>query len=343
MMGTPESPVSLCCDFVGELGSDGSDEEIIQQIQSVASLESQPILERLGLTSGEEMTEEEVELLRLRLQADESDEVLRRMEACLEALGGSMESVVAAAEMLGAAHQEARVCRAVGLMALHVDHLKRRHTLESSELQESRRLVHRTRVRLFSDSVEDGEGRFFVKQSSQQGRRRVSITLIPTQSQLGDLEAKFAETCKISEDTSPQGPEEGSTRPGSRPQEIPAVTSQQSSSSQVPSESPPATQPDTTSPSQEDQSELSALESYPVRDALRRRQRSAATSPGEEEPLETSVERSSGAGEPNVGSPVWCPLLGGASRSLVLCVLLSITALLCVALLWVLFLRLSTT
>lgn len=50
-------------------------------------------------------------------------------------------------------HQEARVSNAVELMSVHVEHLKRRHAIESEEMLEVRKLLHRRKGRLHSDST----------------------------------------------------------------------------------------------------------------------------------------------------------------------------------------------
>lgn len=50
-------------------------------------------------------------------------------------------------------HQEARVSHAVEMMSVHVEHLKSRYTTESGELLEARKLLHRRRGRLHSDST----------------------------------------------------------------------------------------------------------------------------------------------------------------------------------------------
>ncbi|KAI4898087.1 hypothetical protein NFI96_033183, partial [Prochilodus magdalenae] len=142
-------------------------------------------------------------------------ETVKQMEESLQTLENCMENVITAAETLGATHQEARMSRAVELMALHVDHLKKRHSLENEELLQTRKLLQRTRGRLLSDSTEDrevkqlgGDGRqvgYSNLPSCQQViRRRVSVTLIPTQAQLTDLEVKFLESCRSGEEPDSQ-------------------------------------------------------------------------------------------------------------------------------------------
>ncbi|XP_051551222.1 inositol 1,4,5-triphosphate receptor associated 2 [Myxocyprinus asiaticus] len=128
----------------------------------------------------------------------DSREMVLQMQNRLQMVKSNMENVITTAEMLGAAHQEARVSHAVDLMSVHVEHLKRRHTSESEELLEVRKLLHRRKGRLRSDSTDDRD--VFFRQSQQSMRRRVSITLLPTQAQLVDLEAAFIDGCKTGAD-----------------------------------------------------------------------------------------------------------------------------------------------
>lgn len=246
------------CAYAGILGdSEDSEEEPCLDTKQAVAWEDLPILERLGLSSGADMTEEEVEsaftqlamayhcdqyTLSRRLEAEEHDRIvaqenltlelqrskdtlqalrsrcvdskrsgiLSRIESSLDTVLGSMDDIISAAETLGAVHQEARVSCSVKLMEIHVEHLKRRHNAEGNELIETRKLVHRSRGRIQSDSAEDGDIRhLFVRQGSQQHlmRRRVSFTLLPTQTQLNDLEAKFLEGCRVSAETDAQGPD----------------------------------------------------------------------------------------------------------------------------------------
>ncbi|XP_062302512.1 uncharacterized protein si:ch73-352p18.4 isoform X2 [Osmerus eperlanus] len=250
---------SAQCEYAGILGdSDDSDEEPCPSDKLAVAWDDLPILERLGLTSGADMTEEEVEsefsklamafrcdqyTLSQRLQAEEHDRViaqenltleLQRARDSLEALRGrcadsershmlscidtsldtvlgSMEDIISTAEMLGAVHQEARVSCSVELMQTHMQHLRLRHSAHNVQLQETRKLLHRCRGRIHSDSAEDGDVRqLFVRQGSQQHlmRRRVSVTLLPTQAQLSDLEVRFMEGCRAGGDTDSQGPTE---------------------------------------------------------------------------------------------------------------------------------------
>ncbi|XP_059424890.1 uncharacterized protein si:ch73-352p18.4 isoform X1 [Carassius carassius] len=231
-------------DSAGVLGdSDDSDEGTHTLL--AASWESLSIMERLGLKSSVEMTEEEVEsaftqiavgfhcdqyTLTQRLQAEQhercvaeenlqrelrqsremlqvlyerlhevdSKKMVQQMENNLQMLESSMDNVLKTAEMLGAAHQEARVSHAVELLSVHMEHLKRRHVTDSEEMLEVRKLLHRRKGRLHSDSTDDRE--LFRYSSQQPTRRRVSITFLPTQSELKHLETSFLENCKASLD-----------------------------------------------------------------------------------------------------------------------------------------------
>ncbi|XP_031423170.1 inositol 1,4,5-triphosphate receptor associated 2 isoform X2 [Clupea harengus] len=381
MMGA-QIPASRPYGFIGpQDDSDSSDEEPRLEELLAASWDELPILERLGLTSCEEMTEEEVEsaffqfamafrcdqyTLPQRLQAEEHDravaqenlqllkarcvdgeasEILGKMETCLKTLGSAMDDIIAAAEMLGAAHQEARVSHAVELMSVHVDHLKRRHTMDSAELLETRRLILKTRGRLLSDNTDDGDVRV-VRQSSQQHfalRRRVSVTLLPSVAQLSDLEARFSEGMKASEDTGSQRPEGGSrerntqadSTEGCFPPRLRRHTLQTQASIQ----------------SQESESDCSAVPS-PVPSALRLRRRSALLeqegtgSSEENEGSRETSEQSPPVSEPPSSEPhCMCPVQRSlpqwVSTSRFVIKLLSLAAIFCVVFLWVLLLLLK--
>ncbi|XP_072522372.1 uncharacterized protein [Salminus brasiliensis] len=246
-------PERAHCEYSGILGdSEDSDEEPIPEPLLAPSWEELSVLDRLGLSSCEEMTEKEAECafgqfamafhcdqytLTQRLRAEEHDrsvalenlqlelqntrgslqmlcecmsdcqvrERVKQMEESLQMLENSMENIITTAETLGASHQEARMSRGVELMALHVENLKKRHSVESTELLHTRKLVQRTRGRLLSDSTEDGDLKQLAGDSRQHvTRRRVSITLIPTQAQLTDLEVRFLESCRSGEE--PESP-----------------------------------------------------------------------------------------------------------------------------------------
>nr|XP_046166668.1 uncharacterized protein LOC124002893 isoform X3 [Oncorhynchus gorbuscha] len=256
MSAQPPAKEATPCEYAGILGdSSESDHEPSPEDQLAASWENLPILERLGLSIGTEMTEEEVEYtLAQRLQAEEHDRTVAQanlnlelesargtlrslrgrcvdaerseMLSCIEASLGTVldgvSDIIAAAEMLGVVHQEARVCCSVEIMEVHVEHLKRQHAVESAELLETRKRLHRSRGRIHSDSEEGDVRNRFVRRDSLQTltRRRVSVTLIPTGSQLSDLETKFQEGCRAGADTDSQGPEVGSVNQASRPPEM---------------------------------------------------------------------------------------------------------------------------
>ncbi|XP_067253142.1 inositol 1,4,5-triphosphate receptor associated 1 [Chanodichthys erythropterus] len=235
------------CDYTGILGdSDDSDDDANSKKLLAASWEKLSVMDRLGLKSSVEMTEDEVEsaftqfalgfhcdqyTLTQRLQAERHDrvvaeenlqrelqqtremlqvlyerlpdvdsrEMVQQMTNNLQKLESNVDDVVKTAEMLGAAHQEARVSHAVEIMSVHVEHLKRRHTTESEEMLEVRKLLHRRRGRLHSDSTDDRD--LFRHSSQQPSRRRVSITFLPTQSELKHLEASFLENCRTNANT----------------------------------------------------------------------------------------------------------------------------------------------
>ncbi|XP_035634270.1 inositol 1,4,5-triphosphate receptor associated 2-like isoform X3 [Oncorhynchus keta] len=265
MSAQPPAKEAAPCEYAGILGdSSESDQEPSPEDQLAASWENLPILERLGLSIGTEMTEEEVEsaftqlalafrcnqyTLAQRLQAEEHDRTVAQanlnlelesardtlrslrgrcvdaerseMLSCIEASLGTVldgvSDIIATAEMLGVVHQEARVCCSVEIMEVHVEHLKRQHAVESAELLETRKRLHRSRGRNHSDSEEGDVRNRFVRRDSLQTltRRRVSVTLIPTGSQLSDLETKFQEGCRAGADTDSQGPEVGSVNQAS--------------------------------------------------------------------------------------------------------------------------------
>ncbi|XP_029115131.1 protein MRVI1 [Scleropages formosus] len=124
-------------------------------------------------------------------------QILQRLQHHLEVISNSVNQIADAAEMLGAVHQEARLCRDVQVMMLHVDNLKGRHTEESTELEATRKLLLKNRGQKQSDTADKGEIRHvFTRQKSQQHRtrRRVSFTLIPTQ--LGGLQEKLSNSCE---------------------------------------------------------------------------------------------------------------------------------------------------
>ncbi|KAI3357393.1 hypothetical protein L3Q82_015826, partial [Scortum barcoo] len=121
--------------------------------------------------------------------------VLQRLELSLDILGGTVERISNTAEVLGAVHQEARVSRAVELMVAHVENLKKRHDSNLAELEEAKKAIqHQNSGRSGADpqassDPEDSENR---KKYSRQSsfRRRVSVSLIPTETQAMKRELK---------------------------------------------------------------------------------------------------------------------------------------------------------
>ncbi|XP_050961257.1 inositol 1,4,5-triphosphate receptor associated 2 [Labeo rohita] len=143
-------------------------------------------------------TKEMLQVLYERLPEVDSRKMVQQMENNLQMLESNINNVLKTAEMLGAAHQEARFRHAVELMSVHMEHLKRRHAIESEEMLEVRKLLHRRKGRLHSDSTDDRD--LFRHSLQQPTRRRVSITFLPSQSELKHLEASFLESCKTNLD-----------------------------------------------------------------------------------------------------------------------------------------------
>ncbi|XP_039538086.1 inositol 1,4,5-triphosphate receptor associated 2 isoform X3 [Pimephales promelas] len=143
-------------------------------------------------------TQEMLQVLYERLPDVDGREMVEQMKNSLQMLESNVDTVAKTAEMLGAAHQEARVSHAVEMMSIHVEHLKKRHASESEEMLEARKMLHRRKRRLHSDSTDDRD--LFRHLSQQPIRRRVSITLLPTQSELKRLEASFLENCETGAD-----------------------------------------------------------------------------------------------------------------------------------------------
>ncbi|XP_051977714.1 inositol 1,4,5-triphosphate receptor associated 2 isoform X2 [Xyrauchen texanus] len=143
-------------------------------------------------------TRETLQVLYEGLAEVDSREMVLQMQNRLQVVESNMENIITTAEMLGAVHQEARVSHAVDVMSVHIEHLKRRHTSESEELLEVRKLLHRRKGRLHSDSTDDRD--VFFRQSQQCMRRRVSVTLLPTQAQSVELEAASVDGCKTRAD-----------------------------------------------------------------------------------------------------------------------------------------------
>ncbi|KAJ7999473.1 hypothetical protein DPEC_G00194790 [Dallia pectoralis] len=267
---TTEAPPS---EYAGILGdSSDSDREPSPEDQLLVSWENLPVLERLGLTSAAQMTEDEVEsvftqvalafrcdqyTLAQRRHAEEHDRTVARynidlelersrdmlqslrgmcagaewlsmlsqIECRLDMVLGGVQDIITAAEILGAVHQEARVCHSVEVMELHLVHLKRRHSVDNAELLQTRKMLYSNQGRRHSDSGDGDVSHLLVRRDSQQtlNRRRVSITVIPTAFQLSDLETKFQEGCRSSADTDSQSPEGDSVNQPGRPSETSTV------------------------------------------------------------------------------------------------------------------------
>ncbi|XP_041744515.1 inositol 1,4,5-triphosphate receptor associated 2-like [Coregonus clupeaformis] len=96
-----------------------------------------------------ERARDTLQSLRGRCVDAERSEMLSCIEASLDTVLDGVSDIIAAAEMLGSVHQEARVCCSVEMMEVHVEHLKRRHAVESAELLETRKQLYR---RIHSDS-----------------------------------------------------------------------------------------------------------------------------------------------------------------------------------------------
>ncbi|XP_051780614.1 inositol 1,4,5-triphosphate receptor associated 2 isoform X2 [Erpetoichthys calabaricus] len=127
-------------------------------------------------------------------------EVLQQLELSLQILSNAIGRITCTAELLGAVHQEARMSRAVELMVVHVENLKRRHAKEHTELEETKRLVQRNvHSRKLSDSRDESETRQKLQRPSLQHpvRRRVSIAVIPKHLQSQSSEAKIVDSGKI--------------------------------------------------------------------------------------------------------------------------------------------------
>ncbi|XP_036415827.1 inositol 1,4,5-triphosphate receptor associated 2 isoform X2 [Colossoma macropomum] len=361
------------CEYSGYSGilgdSEDSDEELIAE-PLLAPCEEPSVLGRLGLSSCEEMTEEEVECafgqfamafhcdqytLTQRLRAEEHDrtvalenlqlelqhtrdalqvlcvrmvngevrEKVKQLEESLQTLENSMENIITAAETLGATHQEARMSRAVELMSLHVDHLKRRQSVENAELLQTRKLLQRARGRLLSDSADDGELKQLVGDPRQVTRRRVSVTLIPTQAQLTDLEVKFLESCRSAEEPDSQNQDGSVLKSARRCAVLPVDGSVERSPSHRRTD--PSIQP-ANEESTDGQEEHTASDGFPspLQVSLRCRRRTALKSDQSSEEREESVSESSTAeshdpadiiqSEP-IGHAVQRPLLYWLSRS----------------------------
>ncbi|XP_029429762.1 lymphoid-restricted membrane protein-like [Rhinatrema bivittatum] len=117
---------------------------------------------------------------------EKQKDVAEQFQQALTVLAGSIQRVTKAAEVLGAVHQEARMCRAVEVMIQHVDNLKRRHSREHTELEDMKRLIQQnSRNRQLAETRDEGEvkSKHHLMRALHQAssRRRVSIAVIPKQ------------------------------------------------------------------------------------------------------------------------------------------------------------------
>ncbi|XP_056280356.1 inositol 1,4,5-triphosphate receptor associated 2 isoform X4 [Pseudoliparis swirei] len=152
------------------------------------TLEKRLRLEERSRDLAEENVRKEVSSCQGLLQAltplcddSQSMEIIQRLEKNLEILIQSMARVSSRSEMLGAIHQESRIGKAVEVMILHVENLRRMYTKEHAELLELREaLVQNERSFGSQTERDDFRGKKqttqYYKQSST---RRVSIAAIP--------------------------------------------------------------------------------------------------------------------------------------------------------------------
>ena len=68
-------------------------------------------------------------------------ELLQKIGSQAEVVQQTAERISSTAEVYGAVQQEARIARAVEIMLLHVENLKRMNEREHSELEESRKVL----------------------------------------------------------------------------------------------------------------------------------------------------------------------------------------------------------
>ncbi|MFT7798471.1 protein MRVI1-like, partial [Arapaima gigas] len=125
-------------------------------------------------------------------------QILQQLQNHLEVISNTAVQIANTAEMLGAVHQEAHLCRDVEVMTMYMEKLKDRHTEESAELRATRKLLQKRCVRKLSDNENESEIKpVFTRQTSRQHitRRRVSFSLIPT-TQLSGLPEEYSNNCK---------------------------------------------------------------------------------------------------------------------------------------------------
>uniref|UniRef100_A0A7M4F0S9 Inositol 1,4,5-triphosphate receptor associated 2 n=1 Tax=Crocodylus porosus TaxID=8502 RepID=A0A7M4F0S9_CROPO len=72
---------------------------------------------------------------------NQAQEIIKKLEKCLQSLCQYVTRVASRAEMLGAINQENRVSKAVEVMIQHVENLKRMYTKEHAELEELKQVL----------------------------------------------------------------------------------------------------------------------------------------------------------------------------------------------------------
>ena len=75
------------------------------------------------------------------LDSESSREALQRIQVQVDVVKQTAERISSSAEVYGAVQQEARIARAVEIMLMYVDNLKRNCEREHTELEESRKLL----------------------------------------------------------------------------------------------------------------------------------------------------------------------------------------------------------
>ena len=74
-------------------------------------------------------------------QDSETREALQRVEKQVQVLQQSTGRVSSSSEQFGAVQQEARIAKAIDIMLLHVDNLKRSYAKEHTELEETKQIL----------------------------------------------------------------------------------------------------------------------------------------------------------------------------------------------------------
>ncbi|TKS90999.1 Lymphoid-restricted membrane protein [Collichthys lucidus] len=150
-----DSEMSVISDtYKDKNGLSPNDKEIEAEFQRLAlgfkcdmfTLEKRLRLEERSRDLAEENVRREVSSCQGLLNAltpfceddNQSMEIINRLDKNLEILIQSMTRVSSRSEMLGAIHQESRIGKAVEVMILHVENLRRMYTKEHAELLELR-------------------------------------------------------------------------------------------------------------------------------------------------------------------------------------------------------------